>query len=314
MISEIVPAALADQRLDRVVALIADVSRSVASQLIDSGAVRVNGVPVDVGRSRVVLGDLIGIDETAVVVDPDPQPDGTIPLTVVYEDEDLLVIDKPAGLVVHPGAGTPDGTLVNALLARYPELSGIGERERPGIVHRLDAGSSGLLAVARDRDALSNLMAQFADHSAQRRYTGLVWGHPANLHGLIDAPIGRDPRDPLKMAVTVSGRRARTGYRVRRTFSDPIEAALLDCHLETGRTHQIRVHLSSIGHPLIGDRVYSDRASALSRPFLHAASLTLRHPRTSESMTFTAPLPEDLTRFLESLDGATDIGVEAAEH
>lgn len=304
MIDETVPAALADQRLDRVVALIADVSRSVAAGLVESGAVAVDGDVVLVGRSRVGLGSTISIDTAGIVAELAPQADPTVQFSVIYEDADLIIVDKPAGLVVHPGAGTPDGTLVNGLLAQYPELAGVGEPERPGIVHRLDAGSSGLLAVARSTDALAALMAQFADHSAQRRYRALVWGHPAAVHGLIDAPIGRSPRDPLKMAVTVDGRPSRTGYRVITTFSEPDQTALLQCHLETGRTHQIRVHLASIGHPLVGDRVYGDRASALDRPFLHAAELEVRHPRTAEALHFESDLPADLVSYLASLGGA----------
>jgi 23S rRNA pseudouridine1911/1915/1917 synthase len=307
VIEESVPAALADQRLDRVVAMIADVSRSVAADLVESGAVRVDGHETLVGRGRVAQGATITIDMSRVVAPVAPQPDPSVEFAVVHEDEDLIIVDKPAGLVVHPGAGTPDGTLVNGLLARYPELQGVGEAERPGIVHRLDAGSSGLLAVARSPDALVALMSQFADHSAQRRYRALVWGHPEAVHGLIDAPIGRNRRDPLKMAVTVDGRPSRTGYRVIATFSEPDRTALLQCHLETGRTHQIRVHLSSIGHPLVGDRVYGERASPLDRPFLHAAELELRHPRTGEVMLFRSDLPGDLTHYLETLaPGPTD--------
>jgi 23S rRNA pseudouridine1911/1915/1917 synthase len=307
VIEETVPAALADQRLDRVVALIADVSRSVAADLVVSGAVRVDGQAMLVGRGRVAHGARITIDTSQVEVSVAPAPDPAVEFAVVFEDRDLIIVDKPAGLVVHPGAGTPDGTLVNGLLVRYPELEGVGEAERPGIVHRLDAGSSGLLAVARTSEALAALMAQFADHSAQRRYRALVWGHPEAVHGLIDAPIGRDRRNPLKMAVTVDGRPSRTGYRVITTFSEPDRTALLQCHLETGRTHQIRVHLSSIGHPIVGDRVYGDRASSLHRPFLHAAELELRHPTTDEVMLFRSDLPTDLTHYLEShVVGPTD--------
>jgi 23S rRNA pseudouridine1911/1915/1917 synthase len=212
------------------------------------------------------------------------------------------VIDKPAGLVVHPGAGNLDGTLVSGLLARYPDLEGVGEDPvRPGIVHRLDAGSSGLLVVARTDAAAERLIEQFADHSATRRYDAMVWGVPDAPHGIIDAPIGRDRGDPLKMAVVTGGRPARTDYRVVGTYSTPALVSRLECRLETGRTHQIRVHLASIGHPLVGDPTYGQRRSnlGLDRPFLHAAELAFDHPATGERVTFTSPLAPDLQAWLD---------------
>jgi 23S rRNA pseudouridine1911/1915/1917 synthase len=303
VITEIVPAALAGERLDRVVALVLDVSRSVAAGVIEGGGATVDGEVCTVGKLRLTEGQEVTVDPDAVPVAGTPQPDASIAFTVVHEDESIIVIDKPAGLVVHPGAGNPDGTLVNGLLARYPELRGVGEEHRPGIVHRLDAGSSGLLVVARTQEAADALIEQFAAHEATRVYIALVWGHPEAPHGVIDAPIGRSRQDPLKMAVVADGRPSRTEYRVLARYDRPAELALLECRLETGRTHQIRVHLSSINHPLVGDPVYGQRRPKLQvdRPFLHAAELAFEHPGTGETVTFHSELAADLAARLTTL-------------
>jgi 23S rRNA pseudouridine1911/1915/1917 synthase len=296
VIREEVPPALADQRLDRIVALLADVSRAEATVLVDSGAVAVDGTIATSGKVRIGLGAVVSIDRAALPTTPLPGPDPEVAFRVVFHDEHVIVVDKPAGLVVHPGAGNPDGTLVNGILARFPDVAGVADPTRPGIVHRLDAGSSGLLVVARTDEAAEELISQFADHTATRRYEALVWGHPAAPHGIIDAPIGRDRRDPLKMAVVADGREARTEYEVTARFDRPAEVARVRCRLETGRTHQIRVHLTSIGHPLVGDTVYGGRRPTLglTRPFLHAAELAFDHPATGERVTFESPLPADL--------------------
>ena len=304
MIVEIVPAALAGERLDRIVALMLDVSRSVASTVIDLEGVTVDGTPATSGKVRLVEGQEVAADPAVVPGESVPGPDPSVEFTVVHADDDVIVVDKPAGLVVHPGAGNPDGTLVNGLLARFPELAGVGgDPVRPGIVHRLDAGSSGLLVVARHDDAAAALIDQFAEHDATRVYLALVWGHPSAAHGIIDAPVGRSKRDPLRMAVVADGRWARTEYRVLSRFDRPAELALLACELETGRTHQIRVHLSSIDHPLVGDPVYGQRRPKLGveRPFLHAARLAFVHPGTGQSVTFESPLAPDLQARLDSL-------------
>jgi 23S rRNA pseudouridine1911/1915/1917 synthase len=216
--------------------------------------------------------------------------------TVVHEDEQIIVIDKPAGLVVHPGAGNLDGTLVNGLLARYPEIAGVGEMHRPGIVHRLDVGTSGLMVVARTELAYHSLVDALASREVGRVYRALVWGHLDNPVGVIDAPIGRDHRDPMRMSVVVDGKPARTRYRVLTPVRTPAAVSTLECRLETGRTHQIRVHLSAIGHPVVGDGQYGGIRSAIDspRPFLHAAGLELVHPATRESLHFASPLPADL--------------------
>ncbi|MFP5489137.1 MAG: RluA family pseudouridine synthase, partial [Acidimicrobiia bacterium] len=245
----------------------------------------------------------VAVDPDAVPVEQAPGPDPSVEFAVVHVDDDVIVVDKPAGLVVHPGAGNPDGTLVNGLLARFPEIATVGDPHRPGIVHRLDAGSSGLLVVAHNQRAAESLVEQFATHQATRVYLALVWGHPAAPHGVIDAPIGRSRRDPLRMAVVADGRWARTEYQVLERYDQPAELALLECRLETGRTHQIRVHLSSIDHPLVGDPVYGQRRPKLrvERPFLHAAELAFDHPRSGERLTFRSELASDLAARLATL-------------
>ncbi|NBV73416.1 MAG: RluA family pseudouridine synthase [Actinobacteria bacterium] len=303
MIEETVPAALAGERLDRIVALVLDVSRSVAQGVVDSGGVTVDGAVETVGRLRLEEGQHVTVDESHLPGAELPAPDPEIEFGVVHVDEWIVVVDKPAGLVVHPGAGNPDGTLVNGLLAAYPDLAEVGDPVRPGIVHRLDAGSTGLLVVARTEEAREALIDQFVDHSAGRTYMALVWGRPEAPHGVIDAPIGRSQRDPMRMAVVADGRGARTEYEVLQSYDDRGEPTLLECRLETGRTHQIRVHLSSIGHPLIGDPWYGQRRPTLGleRPFLHASRLELTHPGTGERVVFESELPADLRGILDTL-------------
>jgi 23S rRNA pseudouridine1911/1915/1917 synthase len=305
VIVETVPSALAGQRLDRIVALIGDLSRAEAAATISAGGVLVDDQPAVSGKVRLVEGQLVSVDPAAVPGPELPTSDSTVEFDVVYLDDSVIVVDKPAGLVVHPGAGNMDGTLVSGLLARFPDIAGVGgDPIRPGIVHRLDAGSSGLLVVARTDVAAEQLIEQFADHSATRRYDAVVWGVPDAPHGIIDAPIGRNRGDPLRMAVVAGGRPARTDYRVVGTYSSPALVSRLECRLETGRTHQIRVHLSSIDHPLVGDPVYGQRRPALglSRPFLHAAELAFDHPTSGDRVTFSSPLAPDLQAWLDAAE------------
>jgi 23S rRNA pseudouridine1911/1915/1917 synthase len=301
-IVEEVPAALAGERLDRIVALIGDISRSDAAAAISSGGVTVDGASARSGKVRLELGQLVMVDPTTFPQIELPTGDSSVEFDVVHEDEHVIVVDKPPGLVVHPGAGNSSGTLANGLLARYPDLEHVGDRMRPGIVHRLDAGSSGLLVVARTNEATDRLIEQFADHSATRVYDAVVWGVPEAPHGIIDAPLGRSRSDPLRMAVVADGRPSRTDYRVVGTYSSPATVSRLECRLETGRTHQIRVHLSSINHPLVGDPTYGQRRAALGldRPFLHAAELQFEHPGTGERVTFRSPLAPDLQQWLDA--------------
>jgi 23S rRNA pseudouridine1911/1915/1917 synthase len=262
----------------------------------------VNGRPITTRSHRVAAGDRVEVElpEPSRVL---PAPDPTIAVDVVHEDADVIVIDKPPGLVVHPGAGNPTGTLVNALLARYPELAGVGEADRPGIVHRLDAGTSGLLVVARTPTAYASLVDQLAGRAVTREYDALVSGRVEADEGVVDAPIGRSPREPTRMAVRAEGRDARTRYSVVSRWMEPAARSRLACTLETGRTHQIRVHLAAIGHPVVGDARYGGPPgpAALARPHLHAARLAFVHPTSGEPVRFVSPLPADLRAVLAAL-------------
>ncbi len=303
-----VPASLAGERVDRAVALLTGWSRSDVQDLVARGDVLVDGVPVAKSR-RLEEGEVLTLRAEPVAPGL-PEPDPGVEVVVRHEDDDVLVVAKPAGLVVHPGAGHADGTLVNGLLARYPEVRDVGDPHRPGIVHRLDRDTSGLLAVARTRVAYDVLVTALAEHAVTRDYLALVWGHLDAPRGVVDAPIGRSVRRPTRMAVREGGRAARTGYEVRDTFDDPA-LSLLACSLETGRTHQIRVHLEAIGHPVVGDAVYGGarpiRRSGdqdelvVGRPFLHAAALAFAHPTSGDQVRVSEPLPPELTTVLARL-------------
>ena len=287
-------------------------SRSRLQALIQAGEVRLDSAPAR-ASARVKPGQHALVNVPAAV--PAEPLAEDIPLRVVHEDPSLVVIDKPAGLVVHPGAGTPNGTLVNALLARVHDLSGVGGVLRPGIVHRLDRGTSGLLVVAKDDAAHRALARQFAARTVEKEYLALVLGSPARGAGDIDKPIGRDPVRRQRMSVRAPrGREARTSWRVEERFDG---AALLRVRIHSGRTHQIRVHLAAIGHPVAGDAVYggtrtpsSRKAAArqallaLARPALHSARLAFTHPITGERLAFESPLPEDLQQALQELRAA----------
>lgn len=298
-VEETVPAAFDGDRVDRLVAAITALSRSAVKTLIDEGRVSIDGRPVKTASTRVEVGSTVAV-EVPPIEDDSPQAEPGVAVTVVHQDAEVIVVDKPAGLVVHPGAGQPDGTLVNGLLHRFPELEGVGEPHRPGIVHRLDRGTSGLLMVARTPAAYESLVEQLAAHEPERIYLALAWGQPERDRGTIDAPIGRSTRHPTRMTVTPDGRPATTHYEVLQRFAEPVSATLLKCCLETGRTHQIRVHLRAIGHPVVGDREYDGGRPGLDpgRPFLHAGTLRFRHPGSGEPVEFSAPLPTDLAETL----------------
>ena len=310
-------------RLDRVLATrLADLSRSRLKALILAGQVAVKGLPIRDPAYHVTSGDTITIDvPEAVAAEPKGED---IALDIIYEDDDIIVIDKPRGLVVHPAAGHETGTLVNALIAHCgTSLSGIGGVKRPGIVHRLDKDTTGLMVVAKNDRAHQSLTAQFADHgrtgAMRRGYMAFAWDVPGRQRGTIDAPIDRHPHNREKMAVRPSGREAITHWEILESFNGrdgkPV-ASLLACQLETGRTHQIRVHLAHIGHPLMGDGVYGPhfktKAShldpegqsaleALGRQALHAYLLALEHPKTGEILHWEQPLPEDLLLLQKTL-------------
>ena len=300
---EEVPAALDGQRLDRVVAMVTGLSRSEVGALLAAGAVTVDGTTPAKGSVRLAAGSIVSVTVSDIVVSTTPEADPGVEVPVVFEDDQVVVVDKPADLVVHPGAGHDGGTLVAGLLARYPELAQVGDPARPGIVHRLDRGTSGLLVVARTQDAYDALVGQLTARTVDRRYRALVWGHPDSPRGLIDAPIGRSPRHPTRMAAVASGKEARTRYEVERSFTTPAETTLVVCRLETGRTHQIRVHLAAIGHRVVGDDRYQGVRESidLHRPFLHAEHLGFDHPTTGERVSFDAPLPPDLQTVLDTL-------------
>jgi 23S rRNA pseudouridine1911/1915/1917 synthase len=301
--NETVPAAMAGERIDRFVAMLTGLPRSDVATLIDDGAVRIGERAVTKPSTRVSEGDVVDVTLPEPDDAPPIAPEPHVEVPIVFADDAVIVVDKPADLVVHPGAGNDAGTMAAGLLARFPELVAVGEPERPGIVHRLDKGTSGLLVVARTSDAYQSLVAQLSARTVDRRYSALVWDHPDPPTGLVDAPIGRSRRDPTRMAISAEGREARTGYEVRQLFTDPIDAALLECKLETGRTHQIRVHLAAIGHPIVGDPRYRGARAKfpLSRPFLHAHRLAFEHPVTGEHVSFDAPLPEELNAALSRL-------------
>lgn len=289
----VVPAALAGERVDRAVALLTGLPRSEVATLVADGRVRLDDRSVTTKSRRVAEGEVLSVELPEASVEALVAEAG-VEVPVVHADDEVVVVDKPPGLVVHPGAGNETGTLVQGLLARFPELAGVGAADRPGIVHRLDAGTSGLLVVARTDAAYESLVAQLQARTVDRRYLALVGGAVEAPSGMVDAPIGRSERDPTRMAVRADGREARTRYEVRERFTEPAPATLLECRLETGRTHQIRVHLAAIGHPVLGDPRYGRGPVPAPRLFLHAHRLSFDHPSSGARLTFTSPLPADL--------------------
>lgn len=289
-----------NRRLDVCIAEgVTGLSRSAAQRLVRAGAVAVDGV-VETRPSRRILPGV----EIRVEV---PEPEGETELIatnqqfeIAYEDEHLLVVDKPVGLSVHPGPGHETDTLVNGLLAVYPEIREVGERERPGIVHRIDRETSGLLIVARTQEAHALLSEAIRERRVRRTYAALVRGGPETDEGVIDAPLARDPRNRQRQAIVDDGREARTRFRVLERLA---RTTLLELELDTGRTHQIRVHLSSIGNPVVGDAVYGRAAKGpggLARQFLHAAGLLFKHPISGETIEMESPLPADLQASLDA--------------
>jgi 23S rRNA pseudouridine1911/1915/1917 synthase len=297
-----VPAADAGARLDRWLAgQVPELSRARLQALIDGGHVRLDGAVPKASR-RLAGGEEIRLEI------PPPAPETLVPepiaLTVVYEDPDVLVIDKPVGMVVHPGAGHPTGTLAAAVLAHAPGTAGVGGPRRPGVVHRLDKDTSGLLVLAKTARAYDALTAQLVARTVTRRYRAIVHGRVTLNEGVVDAPIGRHPRDRTRMAVVPRGKRAVTRYAILERFSHFTD---LDVRLETGRTHQIRVHMASLGHPVAGDELYGGRAGRRPVPVplpglaLHAAKLAFVHPVTESRMEFASPLPARIESLLSHL-------------
>lgn len=318
-----VGASLAGERLDRALALALGLSRAGAARLVAEGKVQVGGSVVRAGGRRLRPQEVVEVAMTAHgglgpgEGAPERAPGGgeTGQLgggggepKVVFVDQHLVVVDKPAGLVVHPGAGNRAGTLVQKLVARFPDIEGAGpDRERPGIVHRLDKGTSGLIVVARTEQARKDLARQVAERTMLRRYLAVVLGELDDEEGIIEAPLGRSPAERLRFAVVQSGRPARTRYRVLGHASSGPRATLVSCWLETGRTHQIRAHFAAIGHPVLADERYGGAGRAgravplLGRPWLHAAELGFQHPVSGETMVFRSSPPRELALALQDL-------------
>ena len=294
LFTQIIPDDQAGERLDVVASSLADVTRSRAGSLIRGGLVLVNGVPQTKAGIRLRGGDEVRVELPEAA--PARVEAQDIPLEILYQDADLAVVYKPSGMVVHPAAGNPDGTMVNALLQHLDQLSGIGGEIRPGIVHRIDKDTSGLLLVAKNDFSHASLSEQIKAHSVQRAYMAIVQGGMRESSGTVEGPIGRHPTDRKKMAIVPGGRDAVTHWRVL----EPLKGAtLLECRLTTGRTHQIRVHMASIGHPLLGDPLYGPKKMPYpvqGGQLLHAFRIGFVHPRTGEEMLFEAP-PE--ARFLD---------------
>jgi len=285
-----------DARLDKYVCQhFPELSRTRVQKLIADGRITVNGRVAKPGL-KLNIGDRLEI--TIPPTPPEQVLPESIPLNIVYEDEDLLVVNKPAGLTVHPTPGHPGHTLVNALLAHFPHLADIGDRLRPGIVHRLDKDTSGLMLVAKNSDAQADLIGQFKSHSVTKAYMALVKGRLTPDTGIIEANIGRDPRHRQRMAVVEGGREASTEYQVVKYIGD---YTLLEVRLLTGRTHQIRVHLGAIGFPVVGDKIYGVKSPFLSRQFLHACRLGFSLPSSGDYIEFKSELPEDLVKALEDI-------------
>ncbi len=283
-------------RLDKYVSeKCSELSRTHAQKLIADGYITVNDRVVKVGL-KLDIGDRLDIIIPPTA--PSPLLPESIPLNIIYEDDDLLVVDKPAGLTVHPAPGHPDHTLVNAILSHVPELAEVSTSIRPGIVHRLDKDTSGLMLVAKNDQAQLELMHQFETRSVVKGYQALVKGHLTPEDGIIEASIGRDPGNRKRMAVVAEGRAARTQYHVIKYMGD---YTLLEIKTETGRTHQIRVHLKAIGFPVMGDEIYGVKAAFLSRQFLHACRLGFTLPSSGEYVEFTSELPADLTQALREI-------------
>lgn len=297
----IVPNSIDAIRIDRVLSMLTGLSRSETSEILASGAVTLNDKVI------MKISTVVEAGQHLVAVLPAPEsgfvvPDPSVEIDVVVDDPDFAVINKAPGQVVHPGAGQRDGTLVAGLLARYPQMQalsdeGLCDPYRPGIVHRLDKGTSGVLVVAKSPEGFLNLSAQLAERLMERSYLGMVEGHVAEERGVVDAPIGRSTRTPTLMAVRADGRPARTSYEVIARIDKPHAATLLRLELDTGRTHQIRVHLATIGHSVINDPRYGhrrDKRLVEDRFFLHSTTLAFAHPRSDEWITTSVPLPDDL--------------------
>lgn len=309
---ETIPDPLDGERVDRVVSMLMGLSRAAASDAIENKLVTLDGNLVTKGSQRVATDQELSIDDIVLEEAPPISDDPSVEIDYVHIDEDVLVIAKRPGQIVHPGSGHKTGTIAQGVIAAYPEVREVGQPERPGVVHRLDKGTSGIFVIARTAVAYDSLTRQLRERTVSRRYLALAWGHPDTPRGVIEAPIGRAVRDPTRMVVRNDGKSARTSYRVEATWDEPV-VALFACTLDTGRTHQIRVHLEAIHHPVVGDGRYGAARGSLGmeRPALHAAELGFEHPTTGEWLEFATPLPADMQSVLSDL-GAPDGGAVPA--
>ncbi len=302
-----IPNAMTGERLDRTVSMLYGITRERSGNLIDQGAVSINGQAVSKRSYRVLPSQTLSANIEAIpdrvpVVETNPTP-----LDIVYFDDEVLVIDKRAGQVVHPGSGNATGTISQGLLALFPEVNGVGEEGRSGVVHRLDKGTSGLMLLARTEMAHTSLSRQIANREVGRTYIALVRGLVEFNSGVIDAPISRSTKDPVKMAIASAGRAAVTNFTVLERIVSEESFTLLELRLETGRTHQIRVHLEAIGHSVVGDTAYrGKRFEGLGRPFLHSSKLSFQHPSDGRTLTFSSGLAKDLRSVLRQLGAAYD--------
>ncbi len=299
---DIVPSALAGERLDRAVALMTGLSRSAVRKMIQENGVVCDGSLIFSPTRRVAEGESIEVKvaDPKLIDDIHLEANENINFDVVYVDDYLIIVNKPVGLVVHPAPGHAQDTLVNGLVARFPDIRGVGQPERPGIIHRLDRDTSGLLVVARTQDSYDHLVEQLAERTMGRIYLTITSGIADAPTGTIDAPIGRSRRARTRMSVSAEGRDARTHYETLETWHEPVVASLVRCTLDTGRTHQIRVHLSFIGHPVLGDKLYGFRKSIFSKNAeLHATKLSFNHPNSGEWLSFEEPPPEDFQLALQ---------------
>ena len=285
----------AEERVDRTIAFFSGLSRSKVAELIANREILRNGIPIKKGSELAQIGDVIEMPNPMSLKREEVEPDKSIEFEVIFEDDSLIVINKPSGLIVHPGSGVKEGTLVNGLAARFPDLQMLDDSIRLGLVHRLDKGTSGLVLVARTQEALTDLKSQMQEREIRRQYLAISAGHIKSDKGIVDAPLGRDPKNPLKRAVLQDGKHAKTHYQVEQRLSEPFKVSILTCQLETGRTHQIRVHLAAIGFPVVGDELYGGRKSfnLNNRLALHAEKISFRHPKKNHNMEFEAPFPED---------------------
>lgn len=303
---EIIPEPLDGERVDRVISMMLGISRSAAAVAVTSGLVRIDGVPASKPAQKVATDQELSVDDSVLEPEAEIAADPSVVLDIAHADDDVLVIRKQSGQIVHPGSGHTMGTIAQGVLSLYPEVRDIGDPARPGIVHRLDKGTSGVFMVARTALAYDSLVEQLRERTVSRRYLTIAWGHPKSPRGVIEAPIGRAVRDPTRMVVREDGKKARTTYSVLATWAEP-KISLFSCVLDTGRTHQIRVHLEAIHHPVLGDSRYGGGRQSLDmeRPALHAAELGFSHPSTGEWMEFSAPLPNDMKTVLDELGAPT---------